>query len=138
MEFIGTLQFFNQNGKRGNPIALYLERVETGECQIRAQLPQWRDLVGVGTTPNKAAGDFETKLKATYPAPGAYDGPAWNGIKAEKPPPPKPAAAPKTDSPAEPQAAAAASATKSSVPGPTSPGAQAPGIPTAEGSTKPA
>ena len=75
MEFIGTLQFFNQNEKRGNPIALYLKHMETGECQIRAQLPQWRDLVGVGATPNKAAGDFEIKLKAAHPAPAAYDGP---------------------------------------------------------------
>jgi len=141
MEFVGTLQFFNQNGKRGNPIALYLERAENGECRISAQLLQWRELVGVGTSPNKAAGDFEMKLKAAHPTPGAYDGPAWNGIKAEKPSPPKPAipaAAPKADSPAEPQAEAAASTTKSSVPGPTSPGAQAPGIPTAEGSAKPA
>ncbi len=141
MEFIGTLQFFNQNGKRGNPIALYLERLDSGECRISIRLPPWHELVGTGSTPNKAAGDFEIKLKAAYPLPGAYDGPAWNGIKAEKPAPPKPpapAAATKVDSPAAPQAAAAASATKSAVPGPTSPAAEAPGVPAQDGSMKPA
>ena len=141
MEFIGTLQFFNQNGKRGNPLALYLERIDGGECRISVRLPQWHELVGVGATPNKAAGDFETKLKSAYPLPGAYDGPAWNGIKAEKPAPPKPAApsaAGKAESPAEPQAAAAASATRSTVPGPTSPAAEAPGVSAENGSMKPA
>src|SRR2546430_17681641 len=91
MEFIGTLQFFNQNGKRGNPIALYLERAENGECRISAQLLQWRELVGVGAAPNKAAGDFGMELKVAHPGPGAYDGPAWNGSKAQKPSPPRPA-----------------------------------------------
>jgi hypothetical protein len=141
MEFIGTLQFFNQNGKRGNPMSLYLERSNSGECSISIRLPQWRELVGVGATPNKAAGDFEVKLKSAYPLPGAYDGPAWNGIKAEKPVPPKPpaaAGAEKADSPAEPQAAAAASATKSTAPGPTSPAAEVPGVSTENGSMKPA
>jgi hypothetical protein len=141
MEFIGTLQFFNQNGKRANPMALYLERADNGEYRINIRLPQWGELVGVGATPNKAAGDFEIKLKSAYPLPGAYDGPAWNGIKAEKPAPPKPpasAAATKVDSPAAPQAAAAASATKSAVPGPTSPAAEAPGVSTENGSMKPA
>jgi hypothetical protein len=140
MEFIGTLQFFNQNGKRGNPLALYLERTDSGACRISIRLPQWHELVGVGPTPNKAAGDFEIKLKSAYPLPGAYDGPAWNGIKAEKPAPPKPpasGAAPKVDSPAAPQAAAAASATPSAVPGPTSPAAEAPGVATENGSIKP-
>jgi hypothetical protein len=141
VELIGTLQFFNQNGKRGNPMALYLERTASGECRISLRLPQWRELVGIGATPSKAAGHFEIQLKTAYPSPGAYDGPAWNGIKAEKPAPPKPAGIPattKADSPAEPQAAAAAASTKSSVPGPTSPGAESPGVPTEEGSTNPA
>ena len=140
MEFIGTLQFFNQNGKRGNPLALYLDRLDNGECRISIRLPQWHELVGVGATPNKAAGDFEIKLKSAYPLPGAYDGPAWNGIKAEKPAPPKPpsGADPKVHSPAASQAAAAASATTSAVPGPTSPAAEAPGVPTENGSMKPA
>jgi hypothetical protein len=93
MEFIGTVQFFFKNGKRANPLALYLEQLENSECRISARLPQWRHIVGVGATPNKAAGDFEIKLKQAVPEPGAYDGPAWNGIKAEKPVPPKPPAA---------------------------------------------
>jgi hypothetical protein len=139
MEFIGTLQFFNQNGKRGNPMALYLGRSESGECRIRIPLPQWSELVGVGATPNKAAGDFEIKLKSAYPLPGAYDGPAWNGIKAEKPAPPKPpASGAAADSPAAPQAAAAASTTESAVPGPTSPAAEAPGVSAENDSMKPA
>ena len=141
MEFIGTLQLFNQNGKRGNPMALYLERSDSGDCRISIRLPQWPELVGVGATPNKAAGDFEIKLKSAFPLPGAYDGPAWNGIKAEKPAPPKPpasGAAAKVDSPAAPQAAAAASATKSAEPGPTSPAAEAPGVSAENGSMKPA
>ena len=141
MEFIGTLQFFNENGKRGNPMALYLERSDNGENRISVRLPQWHELVGVGATPNKAAGDFEVKLKSAYPLPGAYDGPAWNGIKAEKPAPPKPPAASpttKVDSPAAPQASAAASVTKSAVPGPTSPAAEAPGVATENGAVKPA
>jgi hypothetical protein len=143
MEYIGTLQVFNQNGKRGNPMSLYLEREDNGECRISLRLPQWAQLVGIGATPSKAAGDFEIKLKNAYPTPGAYDGPAWNGIKAEKPVPPKPPApaparAPAADSPATPQAEAAASATNSPVPGPTSPAAEAPGVPADDGSTKPA
>jgi hypothetical protein len=143
MELIGTMQFFNQNGKRGNPMSLYLERADNGECRISLRLPQWAQLVGVGATPGKAAGDFEIKLKTSYPAPGAYDGPAWNGIKAEKPAPPKPPAPPSAsaaapDSPAKPQAEAAASASTSNVPGPTSPAADAPGVPNDDGPTKPA
>ena len=59
MEFIGTLQVFNQNGKRGNPMSLYLDREDNGECRISVRLLQWRHLVGIGATPSKAAGDFE-------------------------------------------------------------------------------
>ena len=92
-EFVGTVQLW-PNGARGNPVALYLEKLENGECRISARLPEWRHVVGVGATVNKAAGNYELNLKAAVPADGAYEGPYWNsGIKAEKPAPPKPAAA---------------------------------------------
>jgi hypothetical protein len=139
MEFIGTVQFFHKNGKRENPTALFLERLEGGECRIGARVPQWRHVIGVGATPNKAAGDFEIKLKAVLPEAGAYDGPAWNGIKAEKPVPPKAtpsAPASKPQSPAEPMAEAEAAVVKTPVPGPTSPSAETPGVPS--GGTNPA
>jgi len=91
-EFVGTVQLW-PNGARGNPVALYLEKLENGECRISARLPEWRHVVGVGATVNKAAGNYELNLKAAVPADGAYEGPYWNsGIKAEKPAPPKPAA----------------------------------------------
>ncbi len=91
MEFIGTVQF-RANGARGNPIALIMEQVE-GEYRIASRLPQWRHIVGTGTTANKAAGNFEVNLKAALPSEGAYEGPYWNGgVKAEKPVPPKPMA----------------------------------------------
>ena len=92
-EFVGTVQFW-PNGARGNPVALYMEKLENGECRISARLPEWRHVIGVGATVNKAAGNYELNLKAAEPADGAYEGPYWNsGIKAEKPAPPKPAAA---------------------------------------------
>ena len=91
MEFIGTIQF-KINGARGNPVALYVEQAE-GECRIRARLPQWRHIMGVGTTANKAAGNYESNLKTAVPSEDAYEGPYWNaGTKAEKPASPKPAA----------------------------------------------
>ena len=93
LEFVGTVQFW-PNGVRGNPVALFMEKTESGECRISARLPDWRHVVGVGATVNKAAGNYELNLKATVSAEGAYEGPYWNGgIKAEKPAPPKPAAA---------------------------------------------
>ncbi len=93
IEFVGTVQFW-PNGVRGNPVALFMEKTESGECRISARLPDWRHVVGVGATVNKAAGNYELNLKAAVPAEGAYEGPYWNaGIKAEKPAPPKPAAA---------------------------------------------
>jgi hypothetical protein len=95
MDFVGTVQFFDRNEKRNNPVSLFLENLQ-GESRISSRLPRLRHIVGVGATPNKAAGDFEGKLKAAFPEPGAYDGPSWNGIKAEKPSPPKPAPAPGT------------------------------------------
>ena len=93
VEFVGTVQFW-PNGARGNPVALYMEKLENGECRISARLTEWRHIVGVGVTVNKAAGNYELNLKAAAPADGAYEGPYWNsGIKAEKPALPKPAAA---------------------------------------------
>ena len=100
LEFVGTVQFW-PGGARGNPVALHMEKTESGECRISAQLPDWRHVVGVGATVNKAAGNYELTLKAAVSADGAYEGPYWNaGIKAEKPAPPKPAAASPTTSPA--------------------------------------
>jgi len=94
LEFVGTLQFW-PNGARGNPVALFMEKTESGECRIGARLPDWRHVVGIGATVNKAAGNYELNLKAVVPGEGAYEGPYWNaGIKAEKPAPPKPATAP--------------------------------------------
>ena len=93
LEFVGTVQFW-PNGVRGNPVALFMETTEIGECRISARLPDWRHVVGVGATVNKAAGNYELNLKAAASAEGAYEGPYWNdGIKAEKPAPPKPAVA---------------------------------------------
>ena len=93
LEFVGTVQFW-PSGVRGNPVSLYLGRLENGECRISARLPQWRHVVGVGSTVNRAAGNYELNLKAAVPGDGAYEGPYWNsGIKAEKPAPPKPAVA---------------------------------------------
>ena len=106
VEFVGTVQFW-PNGVRGNPVGLFMEKLESGECRISARLPEWRHIVGLGATVNKAAGDYELNLKAAAPAEGAYEGPYWNGgIKAEKPAPPKPVTAPSSagggPSPAEP------------------------------------
>jgi hypothetical protein len=94
VEFVGTVQFW-PNGVRGNPVGLFMEKLESGECRISARLPEWRHLVGLGATVNKAAGNYELTLKAAAPAEGAYEGPYWNGgIKVEKPAPPKPITAP--------------------------------------------
>ena len=93
LEFVGTVQFW-PNGVRGNPVALFMEKTESGECRVSARLPDWRHVVGVGATVNKAAGNYELNLKAAVSTDNAYEGPYWNGgIKAEKPAPPKPAAA---------------------------------------------
>ena len=98
LEFVGTVQFW-PGGVRGNPVALHMKKTESGECRISAQLPDWRHVVGVGATVNKAAGNYELTLKTAMPADGAYEGPYWNdGIKAEKPASPKPAAAPSAPS----------------------------------------
>jgi hypothetical protein len=105
-EFVGTVQFW-PNGVRGNPVGLFMEKLESGECRISTRLPKWRHLVGIGATVNKAAGNYELNLKAAAPAEGTYEGPYWNGgIKAEKPAPPKPVPVPSSagggSSPAEP------------------------------------
>ncbi len=100
LELVGTIQFW-PNGVRGNPVALYMEKTESGECRISSRLPAWRHVVGLGATVNKAAGNYELNLKAAVPDEGAYEGPYWNaGIKAEKPAPPKPATASPPASPA--------------------------------------
>lgn len=102
LEFVGTVQFW-PNGVRGNPVALFMEKTVSGECRISARLPDWRHVVGVGATVNKAAGNYELNLKAAVRAEDAYEGPYWNdGIKAEKPAPPKPAAAAPTAPPPAP------------------------------------
>src|SRR5207244_10737667 len=46
-EFVGTVQLW-PNGARGNPVALYLEKLENSECRISARLSEWRHVVGVG------------------------------------------------------------------------------------------
>src|SRR2546423_163830 len=91
-EFVGTVQFW-LTGARGNPVALYLEKLENGECRISARLPEWRHVAGVGATANKAAENTNKTQKQGDPPAGAYEALYGNGgIKAEKPPPPKPAA----------------------------------------------
>ncbi|MDH5667600.1 MAG: hypothetical protein OEY86_06295 [Nitrospira sp.] len=93
-EYVGCVHIF-LGPYRGNPIALYLRRTESG-CQIGPKVYPWNDVLGVGETPNKAAADFEEKWKVRGLAPDMYSGPAWEGgIKPEKPAPPKPAAAAK-------------------------------------------
>jgi len=89
LTFVGTVQFW-PNGARGNPVALYMDQSERGEYRITVRLSDWTHVAGTGATVNKAAGNYELNLKAAIPATGAYEGPYWNdGIKAEKPAPPK-------------------------------------------------
>ncbi len=123
LEFVGTVQFWPA-GVRGNPVALYMEKEENGECRISTRLPAWKNIVGVGATVNKAAGNYEITLKAALPAEGAYEGPYWNaGIKAEKPAPPKPPApAPTaTPPPAAPSTGGAPPPASEAPPAPTAP-----------------
>jgi hypothetical protein len=111
LEYVGCVHIF-LGPYRGNPIALYLRRTESG-CQIGPKVYPWNDVLGVGETPNKAAADFEEKWKVRGLTAGMYSGPAWEGgIKPEKPAPPKPVAAPKpavAPTPATPTVAAPAS-----------------------------
>ncbi len=116
LEYVGSIHIF-LGPYRGNPIALYLKRMEHS-CAIGPQAYPWNDVVGKGETPNKAAADFEEKWKAKGLSPDMYTGPAWEGgIKPEKPAPPKPPAAPKpaaaAPAAAQPPAATDAAATAS-------------------------
>ena len=94
LEYVGSVHIY-LGPYRGNPIALYLRRTETG-CQIGPRAYPWNDVVGAGETPNKAAADFEEKWKGKGLAADMYSGPSWEGgIKPERPAPPKPTAPPK-------------------------------------------
>lgn len=112
LEYVGSVHIF-LGPYRGNPIALYLRRTESG-CQIGPKVYPWNDVMGVGETPNKAAADFEEKWKTKGLTANMYSGPAWEGgIKPERPAPPKPAPSPKP----------------SAVPVGTAPGASVPNAP---------
>lgn len=111
LEYVGSVHIY-LGPYRGNPIALYLKRTESG-CQIGPKVYPWNDVIGLGDTPNKAAADFEEKWKARGLTADMYSGPAWEGgIKPERPAPPKPAA------PTKPAASAAASPAPVSPPTP--------------------
>ena len=99
LEYVGSVHIF-LGPYRGNPIALYLRRTESG-CQIGPKVYPWNDVTGVGETPNKAAADFEEKWKTKGLTADMYSGPAWEGgIKPERPAPPKSATTtPKPPSP---------------------------------------
>ena len=113
LEYVGSVHIY-LGPYRGNPIALYLKRLETG-CQIGPKAYPWNDVVGSGDTPNKAAADFEEKWKTKGLSTDMYSGPSWEGgIKPEKPAPPKPPAAPKPA--VTPTASAPASAGQPPVP----------------------
>jgi len=112
LEYVGCVHIY-LGPYRGNPIALYLRRTESG-CEIGPKVYPWNDVLGVGETPNKAAADFEEKWKTKGLTADMYSGPAWEGgIKPEKPAPPKPAVPPK---PAAPPATGPAPATQTSAP----------------------
>ena len=118
LEYVGYVHIY-LGPYRGNPIALYLKRTESG-CEIGPRTYPWNDVRGTGETPNKAAADFEEKWKGKGLAADMYSGPAWEGgIKPEKPAPPKPAA------PAKPAATG-------------TPASAAPGTPRTTPSAKPA
>jgi hypothetical protein len=119
LEYVGSVHIF-LGPYRGNPIALYLRRTESG-CQIGPKVYPWNDVMGVGETPNKAAADFEEKWKTKGLTADMYSGPAWEGgIKPERPAPPKPAAtAPKPPPPPKPTVAPVG--TDSESPTPTAP-----------------
>ena len=93
LEYVGSVHIF-LGPYRGNPIAIYLRRTESG-CQISPKVYPWNNVMGLGETPNKAAADFEEKWKTKGLTANMYSGPAWEGgIKPERPAPPKPAAPP--------------------------------------------
>lgn len=128
LEYVGSVHIF-LGPYRGNPIAIYLRRTESG-CQIGPKVYPWNNVMGLGETPNKAAADFEEKWKTKGLTANMYSGPAWEGgIKPERPAPPKPAVLP--PKPATPPKAAAA-------PVDTAPGSPVPAaaaVPTEETST---
>jgi hypothetical protein len=116
LEYVGSVHIF-LGPYRGNPIALYLRRTESG-CQIGPKVYPWNDVMGVGETPNKAAADFEEKWKTKGLTADMYSGPAWEGgIKPERPAPPKPATTtPKPPIPPKPAVAPVSTTPESPVP----------------------
>jgi len=121
LEYVGSVHIF-LGPYRGNPIALYLRRTESG-CQIGPKVYPWNDVMGVGETPNKAAADFEEKWKTKGLTADMYSGPAWEGgIKPERPAPPKPTSPPKPATPSKPAVSSQAAA----APGPPVPTAPSP------------
>jgi hypothetical protein len=111
LEYVGSIHIY-LGPYRGNPIALYLKRLDT-RCEIGPKAYPWNDVVGVGETPNKAAADFEDKWKTKGLAPEMFSGPSWEGgIKPERPAPPKPAPPPAAapGAPASPKPAVPATA----------------------------
>ena len=138
LEYVGCVHIY-LGPYRGNPIALYLKRTESG-CQIGPKAYPWNDVLGVGETPNKAAAEFEDKWKTKGLSADMYSGPAWEGgIKPEKPAPPKPAVPPKpaaapaptASSPAAPATTAAASPAPQASASPAPAPASAPAAPAA-------
>lgn len=131
LEYVGSVHIF-LGPYRGNPIALYLRRTESG-CQIGPKVYPWNDVMGVGETPNKAAADFEEKWKTKGLTADMYSGPAWEGgIKPERPAPPKPAVPPKPATPSKPAVPQTAAA-----PGPPVPVVPAPAANTVQTATVP-
>ena len=91
--FVGTVHLF-QGPSKSNPVSLYA-RKEGDTYVVSPVVDPWKTVIGKGVTINKAAGDFEITWKAQPIPAEQYTGPHWEeGIKAEKPPPPKPAAPP--------------------------------------------
>ncbi len=120
LEYVGCVHIY-LGPYRGNPIALYLQRTESG-CEIGPRAYPWNDVLGVGETPNKAAADFEEKWKKKGLTADMYSGPAWEGgIKPERPAPPKPAPAPKSATPASPPPTPASPTAASQTPQPVVP-----------------
>jgi len=107
LEYVGCVHIY-LGPYRGNPIALYLKRTESG-CQIGPKAYPWNDVIGTGETPNKAAADFEEKWKTKGLSAEMYSGPSWEGgIKPERPAPAKPPAPPKPAAATQPNASAEA------------------------------
>ena len=81
LEYAGSVHIY-LGPYRGNPIALYLKRTETG-CQIGPKAYPWNDVVGSGETPNKAAADFEEKWKTKGLRRRCDPFPLWRRYQAE-------------------------------------------------------